>query len=140
MLNIAVPPEKDKTVQEDTRTDQNLPEGIQAIFAPEEEDDTAKLQDLSSPLPSPVSKEEILQMAVESIIDIVHSTPIMAPGSPQRIVEEYVAPAPPLSSSATTTSLNVAPRASPITESLSTSLNHVSELLEIFMDCLLPGL
>ena len=126
MLNIAVPPEKDKTVQEDTRTDQNLPEGIQAIFAPEEEDDTSKLQDLSSPLPSPVSKEEILQMAVESIIDIVHSTPIMAPGSPQRIVEEYVAPAPPLSSSATTTSLNVAPRASPITESLSTSLNHVS--------------
>ena len=40
----------------------------ESSFSPEEEDDTAKLQDLSSPLPSPVSKEEILQMAVESII------------------------------------------------------------------------
>ena len=92
-------PERDKNRPQSDAPEGLLPSGVTAIFAQEEipgEENTAAASSPAS-LPScpPVSPEEILSRAVASILEttpLVNQTPLMSPGSPQKIVEEAHSP------------------------------------------------
>ena len=150
-LFFTVAPEKEKFSHDDNRH-MSLPEGIQEIFTPGEADDAAMAVSPAASSPAaastsaasaPVSKEETLQRAVEedllkravdSITGLVGSEPIMAPGSPQRIMEESRAA--PISTTAPTPaavpakdlSLSLSPLTAAVpAEELSLSLSPTTE-------------
>ena len=110
-------PEKEKFSADHNRP-MHLPEGVQEIFTPDEADD-ATMSGGSLP-PAPISKEEILKKAVESITGLVGSDPLMAPGPPQRLVEEASSATTALSSSTSLLPVAAAAAAVPA-EMLSTS-------------------
>ena len=89
---LSVAPEKEKNPPDLQAP--HLPDGVQEIFTPQEETEASMsghLTTLRAPpsSPAPVSKEEILQRAVDSISDLVATGPLMAPGSPQKIVDDF---------------------------------------------------
>lgn len=85
-------PEKEKSPLDNAQAS-SLPMGVQDIFATGEESDANRLVDDTSVTTPPVSGAEMMQKAVDSILlfppAVITDEPIMSPGSPQQINEEF---------------------------------------------------
>ena len=91
-LPLSVSPEKEKPPSDYVQPS-SLPAGVQDIFATEEEPDTTRIEEDMTNDTSPVSGAEMLQRAVDSISLspplALNTKPIMSPGSPRLISEEF---------------------------------------------------